>query len=60
MLNPSGTVIPVEVKAKIQESLDNLLNESIPPYSVLKIELHIHDGQVKRIKTSKESQMEIT
>ena len=51
--------ISAHVLKQIQLSLHELLREPLQPYSIIGLEIHVHDGSVKRIKTKRESQIAI-
>ena len=46
------------VREQVHNVLNDLLNEPIPPYAVLGVELVVHAGLIKRIKTKREIQIE--
>jgi hypothetical protein len=53
-----NTTIKDQAKAIILASLERLLNNATP-YSVVGIEIFIHDGVVSRIKTKSEVKIEL-
>jgi len=46
--------IPTPVWEQILQALKDLLREPVPPFSVLGIDVIVHDGKVQRIETKKE------
>jgi hypothetical protein len=58
MTSVQNTTITKQAKAIILASLERLLNNATP-YSVIGIDIIIHDGVVSRIKTRNEVKIEL-
>jgi hypothetical protein len=51
--------IQTNILKQIQVTLYELLKDPLQPYCIIGVEIHIHDGFIKRIKTKKETQFAI-
>jgi hypothetical protein len=58
MLGRNEMQVPAAVWDKVQMAMRDLLKDPLPPYSVLGIDVVVHDGTIKRIKTRREVQID--